>query len=125
MKEMGLTEEAIQKEVVGLLLGKLPRVAINNTAQPYVYVNVNVLYGTVESRKRYYFGNVMVQVKEMVINKNTGQEISAAVWGLSHVLTDPPNKASEHVFASLNTILNKLAADWNQDNPVKKENQGS
>ncbi|NIO06573.1 MAG: hypothetical protein GTO40_00785 [Deltaproteobacteria bacterium] len=125
MKEMGLTEEALKKEVVGLLLGKLPRVAIDNTAKSYVYVNVNVLYGTVESRKRYYFGNVMVQVKQPVINKNTGQEISAAVWGLSHVLTGPPNEASEHVFGSLNTILNKLAADWYQDNPVKHKDQGS
>ena len=117
MREMGLTGEAIKKQVVGLLLGKLPRVAINDSATPYVYVNVNVLYGTIESRKRYYFGNVNVQVKQPVIKKNTGQEITASVWGLSHVVTGPPNNASGHVWSSIETILKSLAADWYQDNP--------
>ncbi len=119
MREMGLTGETIKKQVLALLLGKLPRVAINDSAKPYVYVNVNVLYGTIESRKRYYFGNVNVQVKQPVIKKNTGQEISASVWGLSHVVTGPPNKASDHVRSSIETILKSLAADWYQDNPIK------
>ncbi len=119
MREMGLTGMAIKKQVLGLLLGKLPRVAINDSAKPYVYVNVNVLYGTIESRKRYYFGNVNVQVKQPVIKKNTGQEISASVWQLSHVVTGPPRKASDHVRSSIETILKSLAADWYQDNPIK------
>ncbi len=119
MREMGLTEGAIKKQVLGLLLGKLPRVAINDSVKPYVYVNVNVLYGTVESRKRYYFGNVTVQVKQPVIKKNTGQEISATVWQFSHVVTGPPNKASDHVRSSIETIFKSLAADWYQDNPTK------
>ena len=119
MREMGLTGEAIKKHVLGLLLGKLPRVAINNSAKPYVYVNVNVLYGTMESRKRYYFGNVNVQVKQPVIKKNTGQEISASVWSISHVVTGPPKSALDHVRSSLETILTSLAADWYRDNPIK------
>ena len=119
MREMGLTEESIKKQVLGLLLGKLPRVAINDSAKPFVYVNVNVLYGTMGNRRKYYFGNVNVQVKEPVIRINTGKEISASVWGISHVLTGPPSSAPDHVHNSLETIVNSLAADWYQDNPVK------
>ncbi len=119
MREMGLTEEAIKKHVLGLLLGKLPRVAINDSAKPFVYVNVNVLYGTMGNRRKYYFGNVNVQVKQPVIKKNTGEEISASVWGISHFLTGPPTRAPDHVRNSLKTIISGLAADWYQDNPVK------
>jgi len=119
MREMGLTEEAIKKHVLGLLLGKLPRVAINDPAKPFVYVNVNVLYGTMGNRRKYYFGNVNVQVKQPVIKKNTGEEISASVWGISHVLTGPPTSAPDHVRNSLKTIISSLAADWYQDNPIK------
>ena len=119
MREMGLTEEAIKKHVLGLLLGKLPRVAINDSAKPFVYINVNVLYGTMGNRRKYYFGNVNVQIKQPVIKKNTGEEISASVWGISHVLTGPPTSAPDHVRNSLKTIISGLAADWYQDNPVK------
>ena len=119
MREMGLTEEAIKKQVLGLLLGKLPRVAINDSAKPFVYVNVNVLYGTMGNRRKYYFGNVNVQVKQPVIKKNNGEEISASVWGISHVLTGPPTSAPDHVRSSLVTIISSLAADWYQDNPIK------
>ena len=119
MREMGLTGEAIKKQVLDLLLGKLARVAINDSAKPYVYVNINVFYGTIESRKRYYFGNVNVQVKQPVIKKTTGKEIDATVWSISHVLTGPPKSALDHVRSSLETILTGLAADWYQDNPSK------
>ena len=119
MREMGLTEDVLKKQVLALLLGKLPRVAVNDAAKPFVYVNVNVLYGTMGNRRKYYFGNVNVQVKQPVIKKNTGKEISASVWSISHVVTGPPTSAPDHVRSSLETILTSLAADWYQDNPIK------
>ena len=54
MREMGLTEDVLKKQVLALLLGKLPRVAVNDSAKPFVYVNVNVLYeiGRASCRER-------------------------------------------------------------------------
>ncbi len=119
MKEMGLTEAALKNHVLALLLGKLPRVDVKDSAESFVYVNVNVLYGSMGNRRKYYFGNVNVQVKQPVVKNNTNEEIVASVWSISHVVTGPPTSAPAHVWSSLETMLTTLATDWYQDNPSK------
>lgn len=118
MKELGLSRYNIKNHVSVFLRGNLPRLEVNISSMPYVYINVNLAIRTTKTKTRTgHFGSVSVQVNRLVTINKTRKVHYATVWSKGLILSGPLGAAPAAVRENLALLLTKFATDWHQDNP--------
>ncbi len=117
-KELGVNEDNIKNHVFVFLRSMLPRLKVSESAVPYLYLNLNILYSeTVGGKKTGYFGSIRIEIFRSVTINKTGSRIFSIVWRENMILNGPKDGAAIAVRDSLDTLLTKFAAAWYRDNP--------
>ncbi len=112
-KKLGLSEDQVENHVFVLLQSKLRRRLVNDSVEPYIYININV--GITDGGD--YYGTVKVDIYRQVTINKTGKIFLASVWSGDISLTGPQRDAVNHVRSLLDQLLTIFAAAWYRDNP--------
>ncbi len=117
-EELGLNRNDINTQAIVLLARKLPRLKVNNSASPYVYILVNVGKDYLKSGKAIgYYGVVEIQVFRKVTINKTGRIVSAVLWSQNYRLSGSLSGAVPNVQRGIDILLSNFAAAWKKDNP--------
>ena len=117
-KELGLNRDDIKNHVFVLMRSKLPRLIVNESADPYVYIRATLHIGKSKSgTKLNFYGAIQLHVKRRVSISKTGKSMFSDVWESIYIITGQMSDTNAQTRHFLDLLVTKFAAEWYRDNP--------
>ncbi len=122
-KTLGLSEESLESQMLVGLRRDIPKLAVRESAPPYLYLNLNVArQTTVGGQETGFYACVSLEMRRPVtIQEDVGVgEVtftSATVWIKGSLLVGPRRSIRQQVNNSIDELLTLFAADYYRQNP--------
>lgn len=123
-KTLGLSKESLESQMLVGLRRDIPRLAVHESARPYLYLNVTVLRATTMEGGEFGFSAYVflmmlrpVTIEEDDVGVGEVTFAMAAVWHTAVLMFGTRSSIRQQVRDNLDEKLTDFAADYYRQNP--------